>query len=253
MGDIRAEWFEALERHRGPDWTQPESERYWTVRLDTASPDELAGMQSDKLRVAVRYAYACIPFYRRKFDAIGLTPGDITSVEDLHKIPLTTKQEMADDIATSPPWGTYTAVDDSIWAQRGWQIFASSGTTARPRVFRYTSLDRSLWTWANARAMGHGLSPGRDSASRLWPWPARGCGAHYALNLMNIPIVTAVARLRARARFVHEYRPTILACTPSYALPGKRDVRSGSDPAASAACHLFCAGESPAFPPPGAV
>ena len=248
MGDIRAKWLEALERHRGGNWMQPESEQYWTVPLDTASPDELRAIQSEKLRVAVRYAYACIPFYRRKFDAIGLRPDDIASVEDLQKIPLTTKQEMADDIADNPPWGTYTAVDDAIWAQRGWQIFASSGTTARPRVFRYTSLDRSLWTWANARAMwAMGFRPGRDSAllafgygPHVWLW-----GVHYALNLMGIPIVTAGGLdSRARARFVHEYRPTILACTPSYALYLGNLMRDMDlDPAASAVRSLFCAGE----------
>src|SRR5262249_59143547 len=108
---------------------------------------------SEKLRAAVRYAYACIPFSRRKFDAIGLRPADVTSVDDLEKIPVTTKQEMAEDIAAHPPWGTYTAVDDAIWAERGWQIFASSGTTARPRVFRYTSLDRTLCTSANPPAI----------------------------------------------------------------------------------------------------
>ena len=155
---------------------------------------------------------------------------------------------MADDIAENSPWGTYTAVDDAIWTQRGWQIFASSGTTARPRVFRYTSFDRSLWTWANARAMwAMGFRPGRDSAllafgygPHVWLW-----GVHYALNLMNIPIVTAGGLdSRARARFVHEYRPTILACTPSYALYlGNLMSDLDLDPAASAVRYLFCAGE----------
>lgn len=247
-GDIRAEWRAMLERHRGANWEQPDSDQYWAKRLDTASPDELRAIQSAKLRVAVRYAYECIPFYRRKFDALGLRPDDIGSVDDLEKIPVTTKQEMADDIAANSPWGTYTAVDDAIWTERGWQIFASSGTTARPRVFRYTSFDRSLWSWGNARAMwAMGFRPGRDSAllafgygPHVWLW-----GVHYALNLMNIPIVTAGGLdSRARARFVHEYRPTILACTPSYALYLGNVMRElGLDPAAGAVRYLFCAGE----------
>jgi phenylacetate-CoA ligase len=248
MGDIRAEWLATLERHRGGNWMQPESEQFWAVRLDTASPDELRAIQSEKLRVVIRYTYECIPFYRRRFDAVGLKPGDIASVADLQKIPLTTKQEMADDIANNPPWGTYTAVDDAIWTRRGWQVFASSGTTARPRAFRYTRFDRSLWTWANARAMwAMGFRPGRDSAllafgygPHVWLW-----GVHYALDLMGIPIVTAGGLdSRARARFVHEYRPTILACTPSYALYLGHLMRDMDlDPAASAVRYLFCAGE----------
>src|SRR5215813_5652783 len=171
--DIRAEWRGVLDRHRGRSWKQPDGERFWSQRLETASADELRAIQSEKLRVAVRYAYACIPFYRQKFDAIGLRPADVTSVDDLEKIPVTTKQEMAEDIAAHPPWGTYTAVDDAIWAERGWQIFASSGTTARPRVFRYTSLDRSLWSWGNARAMwAMGVAPAPEAAG-LRVRPAR--------------------------------------------------------------------------------
>ena len=152
MGDVREEWLETIERYRlAPD--RPDDDDFWSRRLDTASPEELRDIQSDKLAVAVRYAYACIPFYRRKFDRLGLDPGDIRSVDDLTSIPITTRQEMADDLAENPPWGTYTALDDDLWAQRGWQIFASSGTTGRPRAFRYSAFDRKVWAWCDARAM----------------------------------------------------------------------------------------------------
>lgn len=53
----------------------------------------------------------------------------------------------------------------AIWRERGWQTFMSSGTTGRPRVFRYTSFDRTVWSWVNARALwAMGFRPGRDSA-----------------------------------------------------------------------------------------
>src|SRR5262245_47552148 len=245
--DIRAEWLAVLERHRGGTWARPDGHRYWSERLDTASRDELQAIQSEKLRVAVRYAYACIPFYRRKFDAIGLHPADIGSVDDLQKVPITTKQEMADDIAAHPPWGTYTAVDDATWRESGWQIFASSGTTARPRVFRYTAFDRSLWSWANARAMwAMGLRPGRDSAllafgygPHVWLW-----GVHYALNLMGIPIVTAGGLdPRAPAPLVPEYPPPPPARPPPPALL-PRDLIGGlrPRPPARPGRAPFCAG-----------
>jgi phenylacetate-CoA ligase len=244
----RTEWLALLERRRGDAWQRPDSEDYWSRELDTAPVDRLRDMQSEKLRVAVRYAYACIPLYRRKFDAIGLEPGDIRGIQDLHKIPITTKQDMSVDLAASPPWGTYTSVDEATWRQRGWQIFASSGTTAQARVFRYTQFDREMWSWTNARAMwSMGFRPGRDSAMlafgygpHVWLW-----GVHYALNLMGIPIVTAGGLdSRARARFVHTYRPTILACTPSYALYlANLMLELGLDPGASSVQLLFCAGE----------
>ena len=247
MSDIREEWIATLQKYRlSPD--RPDNERFWCTGLDTASQEELRAIQSEKLRVAVRYVYECIPFYRRKFDAIGLEPGDIRSVDDLHLIPVTTKQEMADDLAEHSPWGTYTALDDALWAQRGWQIFASSGTTAQPRAFRYTQFDRQMWMWEDARAMwAMGFKPGRDIAliafgygPHVWLW-----GVHYALNLMGIPIITAGGLdTSARARFIERYKPTILACTPSYALYLASVMQEmGLDPADSSIRFLFCAGE----------
>src|SRR5262245_43263711 len=247
--DIRAEWLAVLERHRDGTWARPDGDRYWSARLDTASRDALRAIQSEKLRVAVRYAYACIPFYRRKFDAIGLHPADIGSVDDLQKIPVTTKQEMADDIAAHPPWGTYTAVDDATWRESGWQIFASSGTTARPRVFRYTAFDRSLWRWANARAMwAMGFRPGRDSAllafgygPHAWLW----C-VHYALNPMGRMIGDGgVVRSPARRVGFIEDGAGWLAFWPSRALElGDLLAALVLDLAARAVGYLFCAGEA---------
>lgn len=250
MHDVRAEWLATLDRYHR-DRERPATPEYWSPSLDTASRDELAAIQSAKLRVAVRYVYECIPLYRRHFQRVGLEPGDIRSIEDLPKIPVMTKQLMAADLAEHPPWGTYTAVDDALWLQRGWQIFASSGTTGQPRAFRYTAYDRVMWAWTNARAMwAIGFRPGRDSAMlafgygpHVWLW-----GVHYGLNLMGIPIITAGGLdSRARVRFIDMYQPTILACTPSYALYlGSLMREMGLDLAASAVRHIFCGGE-PAF------
>ncbi|HYB01558.1 MAG TPA: AMP-binding protein [Ktedonobacteraceae bacterium] len=247
MSDIRDEWIAMMQKYRfSPE--RADNERFWCAKLDTASREELRFIQSEKLRVAVRYAYECIPFYRRKYDAVGLRPDDIRSIDDLPLIPITTKLEMANDLERHSPWGTYTALDDEMWLQRGWQIFASSGTTAQPRAFRYGQFDREMWMWTNARAMwAMGFRPGRDSAliafgygPHVWLW-----GVHYALNLMRIPIITAGGLdSSARVRFIDRYKPTILACTPSYALYLASLMREqGLDPAASSIRYLFCAGE----------
>lgn len=257
MDDVeraRARWLELIDEHRGAGWQAPDSPIYWSSRLDTADPDHLREIQSKQLVAAVHYAYTCIPLYRRKFDAIGLQPGDIRGLDDLAAIPITTKQEMGEDQASAPPWGTYTAVDDQRWRAGGWQVFATSGTTGFPRVFRYTEFDRSIWSWANARAMwSMGFRPGRDSAMlafgygpHVWLW-----GVHYALNLIGIPIVTAGGLdSRTRARFVATYQPTILACTPSYALYLGNLMRElGVEPSQTSVRYLFCAGE-PGFSVP---
>ncbi len=253
MEPARQEGLAAITRFQR-DAERPAGEAAWSPALDFASPDELRSIQSEKLRAAVRFAYECIPFYRRKFDRIGLQPADVRGLDDLPKIPITTKQEMAEDLEAHPPWGTYTSVDDARWRESGWQMFASSGTTARPRCFRYTQFDRRLWAWANARAMwAMGFRPGRDSAllafgygPHVWLW-----GVHYALDLMGIPIVTGGGLdTRTRGRFLREYGPTILCCTPSYALHlGGAMLETGIDPASTAVRFLFCAGE-PGFSVP---
>jgi phenylacetate-CoA ligase len=113
---VRDEWLAMVDRHRLAP-TAPDDERYWSRRLETASRDELRSIQDEKLAVAVRYAYECIPFYRRKLDRLGMAPGDVRTVDDLAGVPVTTKQDMADDLAEHPPWGTYTAVDDEVWLE----------------------------------------------------------------------------------------------------------------------------------------
>ena len=201
MGSAWMKWLEIIDRYRlSPE--RPDSENFWSTKLETASADELRHIQNEKLRVAADYVYEYIPFYRRKFDRIGLKPADIRSVDDLEKIPVTTKHEMASDMAENLPWGDFTAVDDRVWKERGWQIFASSGTTGQARVFRYTEFDRTMWAWMDARALwAMGFRPNRDVAMlafgygpHVWLW-----GVHYALNLMGIPILTGGRRGRARA------------------------------------------------------
>jgi phenylacetate-CoA ligase len=240
-------WLQAIWRHvRDPE--RPGSAAYWAPELETAPQERLREIQSQKLAAAVRFAHARIPFYRRRFEAIGLEPGDVRSLDDLGRLPITTKQEMAADLDADPPWGTYTSVDDRLWREHGWQTFMSSGTTGRPRVFRYTSFDRRIWSWLDARALwAMGFRPGRDSAMlafgygpHVWLW-----GVHYALNLMGIPILTAGGLdTRVRARQIDDLRPTILACTPSYALYLAAVMRElGMEPRASSVRRLFCAGE----------
>src|SRR5947209_17930391 len=105
MSDIRTEWIATIQQYKlSPD--RPDNDKFWCTQLDTASQEELRAIQSEKLRVAVRYAYECVPFYRRKFDRIGLKPGDIRSVVDLPLIPVTTKQDI---LACTPSYAPYLA------------------------------------------------------------------------------------------------------------------------------------------------
>ena len=149
----RRAWLETIERHRH-DRDRPGSARYWSPTLDTASRDELRAIQDAKIAAVTPFLYENSAFYRRRFDRIGLLPSDIKSVDDLvGKWPLLDKTEMVEDAAAHPPYGTFTAMNDAVWTERGWMMFSSSGSTGAPRVFRYSHVDRELWAWANARAL----------------------------------------------------------------------------------------------------
>ena len=243
----RQAWLEAVERHRH-DRDAPGSADYWSPSLDTASRDELRAIQDDKIRVVAPFLYENSDFYRRRFDRLGLLPTDLRTVGDLTaKWPVIDKQEMAEDAAVHPPYGTYTAMNNEIWAQRGWMMFSSSGTTGAPRVFRYSHIDRELWAWANARALhsmdfrqGDTVFMITGYGPHVWAW-----GVQYALAKMGLPTLPGGGMdARARANIVIRYKPTILLCTPSYALHLGRTVEAlGVDPRTTAVRTLFVAGE----------
>src|SRR5208337_2802677 len=131
----RRAWLETIERHR-LDHDAPGSADYWSPRLDTASRDEIRAIQDDKIAAVVPFLYENSEFYRRRFDHLGLIPSDLRTVDDLSaKWPVVDKLEMAEDATAHPPYGTYTTMTDAVWAERGWMMFLSSGTTGAPRVF----------------------------------------------------------------------------------------------------------------------
>lgn len=242
----RRRWLEAIEAHR-LDWERPGSAHYWSPRLETAPRDELRHIQNAKLAALAPFLYENSPFYRRRFDRLGMTPDDIRTVDDLPKWPVVDKREMVEDALAHPPYGTYTAHDDALWAERGWMIFGTSGTTGTPRVFRYSQIDRMQWEWANARALySMGVKRG-DSAMLI-----SGFGPHVfiwgvavALVRMGIPAIPGGGLdARMRANFVERYKPTVLASTPSYALYLARTMQAMNlDPAASSVRTIVVGGE----------
>jgi phenylacetate-CoA ligase len=243
----RAAWLEAIERYRH-DRDAPGSDRYWSPRLDTASRDEIRAIQDDKVAAVAPFLYENSPFYRRRFDRLGLAPTDIASVDDLvARWPVVTKHEMAEDALAHPPYGTYSTMTDAVWADRGWMMFASSGTTGPPRVFRYSHVDRELWSWVNARAFtamdfakGDTVFMVTGYGPHVWAW-----GVQFGLAKMRLPAIPGGGLdARARAAIVVRYSPTILLCTPSYALHlGRVMQESGADPRASSVRTVFVAGE----------
>ena len=242
----RAKWLETLARYKR-DPARPGAADHWSPSLDCASPDELRAIQDAKLAALTPFLYENSAFYRRRFDRLGLAPTDIRSVDDLPKWPVVDKAEMMEDVQAYPPYGTYTTHDDALWAARGWMMFSSSGSTGVPRVFRYSQIDRDLWAWANARALhAFGIRPVDTMlicagyGPHVFAW-----GVQFALATMGVACIPGGSMTaEARAMLIERFTPTVLTCTPSYALHlGRVMAGRGMDPARSSVRTILVGGE----------
>jgi phenylacetate-CoA ligase len=245
-GETRAHWLEVLAKYEH-DRDAAGSPAMWSPRLDGASRDEITAIQNAKLAAMVPFLYENSGFYRRRFDRLGLAPSDVGSVEDLPKWPVVDKREMMEDALAHPPYGTYTTLTDALWAERGWMMFSSSGSTGVPRVFRYSQVDRELWAWANARALtAMGIGKGdivfmiTGYGPHVFAW-----GAQFALAKMGVAAIPGGGMDgKARAGIILRFRPTVLLCTPSYALYLGRPLQEmGHNPAALGVRTVFVGGE----------
>jgi phenylacetate-CoA ligase len=247
VSDAGTRWLAALDDwRRQPDG--PANERHWAPELEAVSRDELRSIQSAKLPPAVAYMYERCPLFRANCERRGIEPGDVRGVEDLTSLPITTKSDMSRSREETPPWGGYTAVDDDLWRERGWQLFQTSGTTGAPRAFRYTQVDREQWAWTDARAMhAMGIRGGRDVGMMCFGYGPHVAmwGVHHAMILMGVANVSGGGLdTRARAAAIDRYRPTFIAATPSYALYLAATMQDlGLDPAASSVERVMCGGE----------
>ncbi len=244
--ETRIKWLETLEKFR-LDFDSPGSEKYWSPELDTISRDQLRVVQNEKIKAVAPFLYENSPFYQRRFDRLGLAPTDISSVDDLAKWPVVDKSEMMEDAAANPPYGTYSTMDSELWQQRGWMMFSSSGTTGVPRVCRYSQIDREYWSWANARAL---YAMGMRSNDTMFICSGYGphvfaWGVQYALEKMGMGMIPGGGmNSRARADIIDRFKPTVLTCTPSYALHLGRVMQGkGLNPAASSIRLVFVGGE----------
>src|SRR5260370_10967799 len=238
----RAHWLEVLARHkeagRGPD-----APGMWCPGLDGASRDEIRAIQTAKLAALTPFLSETSAFSRRRFDRLGLAPTDIREIDDLVKWPVVDRREMMEDALAYPPYGTYSTMSEAIWAERGWMMFSSSGSTGAPRVFRYSQLDRELWAWANARALSAmGIGKGdtvfliTGFGPHVFAW-----GVEAALVEMGVPIIPGGGMdARGRASIVTRFKPSVLVCTPSYMLHLARVLQElGHDPARQGVRTLF--------------
>lgn len=119
---------------------------------DRLTLDELRRLQLERLQWTVRHAYENVPLYRKKFDEAGVKPEDIQSLDDISKLPFTTKE----DLRSTYPFGMFAVPMSEVS-----RVHASSGTTGRPTVVGYTKDDLDVWATVLARSLyAGGIRPG---------------------------------------------------------------------------------------------
>ena len=190
---------------------------YFNAVVETMSADEVAAMQSGKLRAQLEYLKAHSPFHARKLAEAGSEPGDIRTIADLAGLPFTEKTELRESQARHPPLGEHAAVamEDVV------RVHASSGTTGTPSFIGITDYDKRRWTECIARSYwAQGLHPGSVFAMGLSIGFFVGglpvAAAVEAVGATLLPIgVGASDRLIASIRSMNA---DVLATTPSYAI-----------------------------------
>ena len=169
-------------------------------------------LQGKRLHKIVDYVYHNVPFYRSKLQAMDITPDDITSIDDIHKLPFTTKQDLRDNY----PFGLQAAPPSEII-----RIHASSGTTGNPTIVGYTRKDIGVWSECMARCLtSYGITR-EDIFSVAYGYGlfTGGLGVHYGVETLGAACVPAsTGNTEKHIRLIRDLGVTGIACTPSYAL-----------------------------------
>jgi phenylacetate-CoA ligase len=196
--------------------------------IETASIDELRALQLERLQWSVTHAYDNVLPYRAKCEALGVAPTDIRALEDLSKLPFTTK----DDLRQAYPFGMFAVPQREVV-----RIHASSGTTGKPTVVGYTRNDIDMWATVVARSIrASGGGPG-DKVHVAYGYGlfTGGLGAHYGaekLGAMVIPM--SGGQTPKQVQLIRDFEPDIIMVTPSYMLNIADEFeRQGMDPAKS--------------------
>lgn len=200
-------------------------ERYFQPEIEQAPREYLHAVQSARLIKMVHHCYANVPFYREKFDAMGLSPYDIKSIDDITRLPFTVKQDLRDHY----PFGLFAVDRDQLV-----RIHASSGTTGKQTVVGYTQHDVDVWAEGAARAIVAAGGTAHDSIHVSYGYGlfTGGLGLHYgAEKLGATAIPVSSGNTDRQIQILQDFGSDILCCTPSYAMYiGESVAKKGIDP-----------------------
>ena len=184
----------------------------WNNNKECMPREQMRELQGKRLHKIVDYVYHNVPFYRDKLQQMDIKPEDITSIDDIVKLPFTTKQDLRDNY----PFGLQAAPQSEVI-----RFHASSGTTGNPTIVGYTRKDVGVWSECMSRCLtSFGVT--RDdlfSVAYGYGLFTGGLGVHYGVeNLGAAVLPTSTGNTEKHVRLLRDLKVTGIACTPSYAL-----------------------------------
>ena len=180
--------------------------------IETASRDEIAGLQRTRMAATLRHAYSNVPHYRRAFDAAGVHPDDFRDLSDLARFPFTTKA----DLRANYPFGMFAVPREQVA-----RIHASSGTTGKPTVTGYTQGDLDVWASVMARSIraGGGRPGMRVHVAYGYGLFTGGLGAHYGAERLGCTVIpVSGGQTERQVQLIQDFAPDLIMVTPSYML-----------------------------------
>jgi len=185
---------------------------YWNAKYECMPREELKQLQLERLRNTLERAYYNVPYYRKVMQEVGFEPEDLKSLEDLRKLPFTSKKDLRDNY----PYGMFAVPLSEVV-----RIHSSSGTTGKPTVVGYTRHDISVWSEIMARTLttaGVGRSDVIQNAYGYGLFTG-GLGVHYGAEKMGATIIpVSGGNTKRQVMIMKDYGTTVLTCTPSYSL-----------------------------------
>ena len=193
--------------------------------IETASRDEIAALQLERLRATLARAYDSIGHYRRSFDEAGVSPADLASLDDLAKFPFTVK----DDLRLGYPFDMFAVPLEQVI-----RVHASSGTTGIPTVVGYTRADLETWASLVARCLRAAGTRAGDMVHVAYGYGlfTGGLGLHAGAEKLGCTVVPASGGFTERqVGMIIDFEPRVIAATPSYVLAIADEFeRLGVDP-----------------------
>lgn len=184
----------------------------WNPNKECMPREQMRELQGKRLCKLVQYVYHNVPFYRHKMQEMNLTPDDIREIEDITKLPFTTKQDLRDNY----PYGLMAAPLSEVV-----RVHASSGTTGNPTIVGYTRRDLSIWSEVMSRCLSAYGVTREDTFSVSYGYGlfTGGLGAHYGVENLGATVIPAsTGNTEKHVRLIRDLHITGIACTPSYAL-----------------------------------